>query len=218
MNDPYKVLEIDREASDEEVRASYLKLEKKYHPDNYDDGQLKELAKEKTKEITEAFDTIMNERRINRVKSKEEDVIVNEEGEKVNDNKNSKRDFPYIRDLIQQNRLIEAEESLDNIELDKRSAEWYFLKGSIFFSKGYLDDAGNFFSTALRMDPNNNEYKAALNKLSWQRQGNFGSPYQGGYRQPNQPIGGCGACDICTGMLCADCCCECCGGDCIRGC
>ena len=33
MTDPYKILEIDRNASDEEVKKAYRKLSRKYHPD-----------------------------------------------------------------------------------------------------------------------------------------------------------------------------------------
>ena len=63
MNNPYEILGIDQNATDEQIKAAYLQMQKKYHPDNYQDSPLKEQAEEKTKEITEAFDKIMNERR-----------------------------------------------------------------------------------------------------------------------------------------------------------
>ena len=44
MNNPYKVLGVSEGASQEEIRAAYLKLVKKYHPDKYTDTDLKELA------------------------------------------------------------------------------------------------------------------------------------------------------------------------------
>ena len=50
-NDPYKVLGIDPSATDEEVKKAYRELARKYHPDNYDDNPLKDLAAEKMQEI-----------------------------------------------------------------------------------------------------------------------------------------------------------------------
>lgn len=58
MNDPYKVLNIPSTATDEEVKKAYRELARKYHPDNYHDNPLADLAQEKMKEINEAYDTI----------------------------------------------------------------------------------------------------------------------------------------------------------------
>ena len=58
MTDPYKVLGISQNASDEEVKRAYRELAKKYHPDNYVDNPLADLAQEKMKEINEAYDSI----------------------------------------------------------------------------------------------------------------------------------------------------------------
>ena len=44
MNDPYSVLGIDRNATDEEVKQAYRDLARKYHPDRYRDSDLADLA------------------------------------------------------------------------------------------------------------------------------------------------------------------------------
>ena len=62
MNDPYKILNVPSTASDEEIKKAYRELARKYHPDNYHDSPLEDLAQEKMKEINEAYDTIMKMR------------------------------------------------------------------------------------------------------------------------------------------------------------
>ena len=51
MNNPYEVLGIKPGASEEEIRAAYRELVKKYHPDKYIDNPLADLAEEKMQEI-----------------------------------------------------------------------------------------------------------------------------------------------------------------------
>ncbi|RGB69798.1 MULTISPECIES: J domain-containing protein [Oscillospiraceae] len=202
MTDPYKVLGVSPNATDEQIKEAYRELARKYHPDSYQNNPLADLASEKMKEVNEAYDSIMKMRR----------------------NSGSARSggtsgaFSDVRRLINQNRLVEAEELLGGVPSANRDAEWYFLKGSVFYSRGWLDEAFNHFAQACRMNPNNPEYTAAYNNLMWQRQTGRPGTEQGPYRQPGNMAGGCSACDMCSGLICADCCCECMGGDLIRCC
>ena len=60
--DPYKVLGVTPQTSDDDVKRAYRELARKYHPDNYVNNPLADLAETRMKEINEAYDTIMSER------------------------------------------------------------------------------------------------------------------------------------------------------------
>ena len=62
MRDPYEVLGVPSNASDDEVKRAYRELSRKYHPDGYVDNPLAGLAEEKFKEVQEAYQQIVNQR------------------------------------------------------------------------------------------------------------------------------------------------------------
>ncbi len=214
MNDPYKVLGVSPNASDAEIKEAYRNLAKKYHPDNYSDSPLQDVASEKMQEINEAFDTVMNARRGKNTAGGA--AYGQSANSSYNNNYGQNSGMSDIRRLIRENRIIEAEELLDGIPVNSRNAEWYFLKGSVYHSRGWLDDAANHFASAARMDPSNLEYRAAYNRVLNQQKGNFGGSNP--YRNTHGGTNGCSACDVCSSLLCADCCCECMGGDLISCC
>lgn len=205
MTDPYKVLGVSQNAADDEVKSAYRELAKKYHPDNYINNPLSDLASEKMQEINEAYDTVQNMRR---------NLNGNNQNTNGSYSYNASSQFADIRRLINSQRISEAEELLDGVAAASRDAEWYFLKGSIYYSRGWLNEAQNYFTRAVNMNPNNPEYRAALNQMMYQRQ--TGNPY-GGYRTTTVNAGGCDICSTCMTLYCADCCCECIGCD-LCGC
>ena len=204
MSNPYEVLGVSENASDEEIKKAYRKLAKQYHPDNYVDNPLKDLASEKMKSINEAYDTIQKQRASGNTHNG---------SYRGYNNTNAYGDtgFTRIRRLINANRINEAETLLNGMNTSERNAEWHFLMSLIFYRKGWLQDARNEINTACSMDPYNQEYRAFQQRMS---SGSYQSPYAG----MNTNSAQCTGCDICQGLLCADCCCECMGGDLIRCC
>ncbi len=210
MNDPYKVLGVNRDATDDEIKKAYRELAKKYHPDNYAGNPLSDLVEEKMKEINEAYEQIQKERSGTGSSSSSsggQRYTYTRTGGSSSDN-----DFNIIRIKINEGRYSEADMILEAIPQASRDAEWHFLKGCVLLQKGMVFDAQKYFDRACYMDPSNAEYRNMRDNLK-ANSANYG----GGYRT-NQSVGACGPCDICSSLICADCCCECCGGDLISCC
>ncbi len=200
--DPYEVLGVRRDATDDEIKSAYRALARKYHPDNYADNPLSDLAQEKMQEINDAYDAIVRERKAGGPAAG---------GYTAPNSSGGSTGYADVRQMIRQNRIMDAEVLLDGIPDYARNAEWFFLKGSVLYQKGWLEEANVHFQTACRMDPGNVEYRQALNRVANNRR-------TGGYRTAGDGGQGCTACDVCTTLYCADCCCECMGGDLIRCC
>ena len=224
MSDPYKVLGVSPTATDDEVKTAYRELAKKYHPDNYADSPLADLASEKMKEINEAYDQVMAQRR-GRAQGNGQNAgsggyqggysqggYRNGPAGGYSGYGSSSSSFYDVRNLIMNGRIADAEQILNGVPTQGRNAEWFFLKGTVLYKRGWLDEAYNHFTRAVQLDPGNAEYRSAMNQVTNQRRGNFG-----GYN-PGGQVGGCTACDVCNGLICADCCCECMGGDLISCC
>lgn len=208
MTNPYKVLGVNEGATNEEIRAAYLSLVKKYHPDKYTDPDMKQLANEKLKEINEAYDRLT--KNPGKTASSGYSGAAYGAGGHGGSYSGPEADrFVRARSLINAGNLDGAKTILDSIQT--RNAEWYYLYGIIYLRQGWYDKAREFLGRAYRTEPGNAEYAQAYNTLRY-----TGNPYS----RPRQSTsyGNCSACDICSGLMCADCCCECMGGDLIRCC
>lgn len=210
MSDPYKVLGVSPSATDEEIKAAYRELAKKYHPDNYADSPLADLAGEKMKEINEAYDQIMTQRKQGASGYGGQTA---QQGYTGGYGYTGGSSYADVRSLIMTGRIADAEQILNGVPQQTRNAEWFFLKGMVLYKRGWMEEAVNHVSRASQMDPGNPEYRAAMNQINSRRNGAYG-----GYNPNMRPVGGCSGCDICSNLICADCCCECMGGDLIPCC
>lgn len=210
--DPYQVLGVSPTASDEEIKKAYRELARKYHPDKYRDSDLKDVATEKMKEINAAYDAIRDMRANGGNAQNAQGGYQNAGANGYGNAYSTNPRYAEIRRLINAGNISLAEQKLGEIDAGDRGAEWNFLMGCVALRKGAYIDAQNYFDRACAMDPRNPEYRNARDTM---RQRAYG--YGNGYRT-TETRGGCSGCDICQGLICADCCCECMGGDLIRCC
>ena len=194
MRDPYSVLGVSPSASDEEVKKAYRDLARRYHPDNYQNNPLADLAEEKMKEINEAYDTITKQRSGGAPGGYQQ-------GYQQSYQRTADPTYIRVRNLINAGDLNSAEQLL--FEMGRKDGEWYFLSGSIAYRKGWLDEAIQNYSRAVQMEPNNMEYRQALSVM---QRGTMGGYRPAGYTT------GMDAMDCCTTMMCLNCLCG--GGHC----
>ena len=192
MNDPYQTLGVSENASDEEIKKAYRDLARKYHPDNYHDNPLADLAQEKMKEINAAYEEI-NRRRSggNRISGGSYGGYQQQYGQYQG--RSSSSVLQQVRIAIQSGDLSRAEALLANYS--DHNAEWNFLRGAVCYRRGWMDEAKRYYQTACQMDPGNPEYRQALEFME--------KGTQSAYRPGGQQFGT----DACTGNPCVPLCC-----------
>ena len=201
MKDPYSILGVSPNASDDEIKDAYRELVKKYHPDNYDDNNpLKDLANDKMQEINAAYDEIQKLRQ-NAGKSS---------GYNSDFGYNSTGDYAEVRRMINDRKFTDAEKALTAVDKADRTAEWHYLASVLLMHRNRQNDAMRELEIACSMDPYNEEYQKAKEMFNNSAR-NYGSAYNNVGPRPRSSSDD--ACNCCANLMCLDCLCECLGGD-----
>lgn len=205
MNNPYEFLGLNRGAGEQEVMNAYRRIAGEIHNAGYSDAEMQR----KMDELNSAYDTILGEIRGTTSYSNTQQNNSYNYGYNYNNQNFGASQFSDVRQRINAGRIDDAETILDGIPNNMRNAEWHYLKGVIHQRRGWMNEAYRCYQTACQLDPHNSEYMAAFNALN--------NNARGGYRT-SRSSGDDNVCNLCSGLLCADCCCECCGGDLIPCC
>ena len=208
MRDPYQVLGVSSTASDEEIKKAYRNLARKYHPDNYHENPLADLAQERMKEINEAYETIQSQRK-GRGAGPGSSAGYGGAGygaygtydpwgqQTYGGQGNSSPAMYRVRMAIRQGNLNMAEELLNANK--EQSAEWFFLKGMVCYRRGWMDEAARYIRTAVQMEPNDPEYQRGLDMVEGRQEAYRPEGFGGGF------TGTCvddGCARICGTLLC----------------
>lgn len=190
MFDPYSILGVSRDASDEEIKKAYRKLSRKYHPDANINNPNKDQAEEKFKEIQQAYDQIMKEREYS--SSGNYGYGGNTGyggfggfgGYGGSQSNSGYQDEEAIRrqaasNYVQSGHYQEAMNVLSSLK--ERNAQWYYLSAVANMGLGNNVNAMNHIREAVRLEPDNMQYRMML-----QRMEGGGSWYQ----EQQNPFGG----------------------------
>ena len=213
MNNPYEILGVYENATDDEIKNAYREKARAIQTADYSNSPLSDIADRKMKELDDAYDAVMAQRRSGKSYSSS-DTYTGATYTDTSYSDNSKKSPTYseIRNKIRRNEIDTAQILLNNVPEHSRIAEWYYLQGMVYQKKGWTNAAYDNYTRAYQTDPSNPEYSRAYQMMNNQR--------SGGYRTSSgkNSDSGCSCCSICQGLICADCCCECMGGDIIPCC
>ncbi len=167
MQDPYRVLGVSPQSTDEEIKKAYRSLAKKYHPD-VNNGSAE--AEARMKEVNEAYSLVMKMRREGNAGGYGSTGSYGNAGYggyggygAANGGYSANPRMQAARNYIQSGRFQEAMNVLEDIM--ERGAEWYYLCGEANLGMGNRVAALNYARQAVSMDPNRFEYRALLSRL-----------------------------------------------------
>ena len=193
--DPYRILGVSRDASEEDIKKAYRRLAKQYHPDvNKEPG-----AEEKFKQIQNAYQQIMDMKKHGGndfwQQSYQQNYGNYQQGSYSND-------YQSVISYLNMGQYQAAYNILVNIQ--ERGADWYYLFAIANYGMGN-SIAAMEAAKACEMDPSNPQYRQLYAQLQQGR---------ARYQNMQQPFG----------SFNSNCCCQllllnmCCGGGCYPLC
>ena len=194
-SDPYKVLGVTRDASDEEIKKAYRDLTKKYHPD-LNPGD--EAAAEKMNDINAAYDAIKNGTAYEQQGSTAGAYQYQQYNpysnpfdgfggqywtgsyagadSRARQQRNERSEITAARNYLRNGMYREALTALSSVPSSERDGTWYYYSAAANMYLGNKIAARQDIEQALRFDPENDEYRRLYQMLQ------SGGEYYDNYR------------------------------------
>lgn len=188
VQDPYKVLGVAPDASDEEIKKAYRDLTKKYHPD-LNPGD--ETAAKKMNDINAAYDQIKNG-------GASASAAYGQQGYgsagayqqygyggwtdwtgSGQARQTERAEYTAAFNFIRNGMYREALNALSTVPAEERDARWYYLSAAANFNLNNRVAALEHAKRAVALDPTNADYRRLLEYL--QRGSDFYNDYSGGF-------------------------------------
>lgn len=144
MQEYYKVLKIDENASDEQIDEAYKKLKAQYSKDRFLEGEAGNQAAKNLTKLEIAYTEI----KANRANS---------------DDFGFSGNIGEVERLIKEGDLNKAQQILDDIT--ERNAKWHYVQSVLFYKKNWINESKKQLEIAINMDPDNEKYKDSYQKL-----------------------------------------------------
>ncbi|MBQ8627625.1 MAG: J domain-containing protein [Agathobacter sp.] len=211
MMDPYQVLGVSRNASDEEIKKAYRALSRRYHPDANVNNPNKAQAEEKFKQVQQAYDQIMKEKQ--QGTSDYGSAYGNGYGGfgsgfggyYSNQNSSYREESSKLQaaaNYIQNRYYREALNVLNDIPFSERQGRWYYYSAVANQGIGNTATALEHIRRAVELEPSNVQYRQFQEHLEYG--GTWYTTMGSGYERPYS--GG----DWCMKMILLNLFCNCC--------
>ena len=211
VSDPYKVLGLSPDASDEEVKAAYRKLAKKYHPDLNPGNQ---RAADRMNEINAAYEQIKNPQPQDSFGSGSGSYAgtwggaYGGAGAYQSYETDERNELKAARNFIRARQFAQAVNALSGVPTGERDGEWYYLHAIANYNLGNRVAAMDSARRACTAEPGNERYRQLLLQIQQGAQAYDAAGEGFGFRRVNL-----GNNNLCMSLCVANIVCNlCCGG------
>lgn len=222
----YKIFGLNENATNEEIDARYQELRTKYRNDMFLEGK---AGNDAAKKLTELENTYLD--------------YVRERSSNAYSNGSAKFDnseiYNKVENLVKSGNINEAQDILDNIK--ERNGLWHYYQAMVYYKKDWFTDSKKQLEIAISMEPDNQKYKTAKERLDklmsgdakkntdkkekrsgeeWWKEHSNNQNSQNYNESPNwdennRQMGGCDqTMSCCLNLLCINAICNCLGGGC----